>query len=97
MFFSRMPSTAFNGFNFCDEESVRGERNYYATRWIICDLYSGHHATPLFYEIYKERNLRCIFLDTKYHRCKICQGVFVLSSEFNENEGEAERDFLADS
>lgn len=35
----------------------------------ICESNSGHYATPLFYEIYKERNLRCIFLSAEYHDC----------------------------
>jgi hypothetical protein len=46
MFFLRMPSAAFDSFNFCDDESAIGERNYYATGWIFGDVDPGHRAAP---------------------------------------------------
>jgi len=61
MLLGRMPSAAFDGFNFCDEERIVGEGDKDMIRRVIYSKDSDHKATPLFYEIYKERNLRCVF------------------------------------
>jgi hypothetical protein len=62
MFFGRVPSAVFDGFNFCDEERIVGEGDRDMIRWVIYSKDSYHKATPLFYEVYKERNLRCVSL-----------------------------------
>ena len=47
MFLTRMPSAAFDGFNFCDEERVIEEGDKDMIRWAIYDKDSDHKATPI--------------------------------------------------
>jgi hypothetical protein len=60
MFFGRMPSAAFDGLNLFNEDGVIGEGDNYATRWIISNLDSGHHATPSFVEV-KGKGMPCVY------------------------------------
>jgi hypothetical protein len=62
MLLGRMPPSAINGFKFCDAERMVGEGDNDMIRWVIYGKDSDHEATPLFYEIYQGRNLRCVFL-----------------------------------
>jgi hypothetical protein len=58
-------------------------------RWVIYSKDSDHKATPLFYEIYKERNLRYVFLMQSIIMVKYVKGsLFSVCFEFQVRSAE---------